>query len=377
MKARLTVWSIVLLCLAVVLLWLFPGARFRLLAFVSQERFHENRPTSYWLRVVSDGADAEREHAATVLGEIGKDTPQAVTPLLKALDDRDYIVRKNAARGLGIIGPAAGESVSKLCALLKGDESQQVRREAAAALGMIHARPEESIPALLQAFKDSDEWARMRAISATGYFGPDGKDALPTLAALLEQPAGQRTNAGVTALGAMQMIGEPAKPYLLKALNNKVSRSLAVEGLGSMGAREAIPEITKLLKDPDAGVRIAAARSLWKLAPKQAATVVPVLIEGVKDQKHWAVRGRAIFALGEMGPAAKESVPALREGLKDKYEDIRALAATSLGNIGAAAKAAVPDLRAALKDEDGGVREKAAKALEKIDKAEAAAAPSL
>ncbi|TMQ35548.1 MAG: HEAT repeat domain-containing protein, partial [Planctomycetota bacterium] len=146
-------------------------------------------------------------------------------------------------------------------------------------------------------------------------------------------------------------------------------RSLAVEGLGNMAARDAIPEIMKLLKDSDASVRVAAARSLWKLDPSQAATVVPVLIEGVKDQKRWAIRGRAIFVLGEIGPAAKESVPALREALKDKYEDIRALAAISLGNMGATAKPAVPELRAALKDEDGGVREKAAKALEKIDKA--------
>ena len=369
MKARLAVGLIVLLCLAVAFFWFFQGARFWLMHFVSQERFHENRPTSYWLRLVFEGADAEREHAATVLGEIGKDTPEAVSHLMKALEDPDYIVRKNAARALGIIGPPARESVSGLCALLKGDASQQVRQEAAMALGMIHARPEESVPALLRAFKDSDEWARMRAISAVGRFGPEAASALPTLAPLLEQPAGQRTNAGVTALGAMQLIGEPAKPYLLKALNNKLSRSLAVEGLGSMGAPEALPEILKLLKDSDASVRVAAARALWKLDPKQTATVVPVLIEGVKDQKHWAVRGRAIFVLGEIGPAAKESVPALCEALKDKYEDIRALAAISLGNMGATAKPAVPELRAALKDEDGGVREKAAKALEKIDKA--------
>ena len=336
--------------------------------YVSQEPFHEDRPTSYWLRAVSDGVDTEREHAATVLGEIGKDTPQAVTQLLNAFTDPDFIVRKNAARALGAIGPAAQEAVPGLCALLKDDSFPQVRREAAMALGMIHARPEESVPALVRAFKDSDEWARMRAISAVGFFGPKAVSALPALAALLEQPAGQRTNAAVTALGAMQMIGEPAKPYLLKALNNKLSRSLAVEGLGSMGAREALPETLKLLKDPDAGVRIAAAKALWKLDPKQSAAVLPVLIEGVRDQKHWAVRGRAIFVLGEIGPAAKESVPALCEALKDKYEDIRALAAISLGNIGPAAKPAVPQLRAALEDEDRDVRAKVAKALDKIDK---------
>src|SRR5437870_1754049 len=65
MKARLTVGLIILLCLVAAFLWFFPGPRFRLMAFVSQERFYEDRPTSYWLRAVSDGADGEREHAAT------------------------------------------------------------------------------------------------------------------------------------------------------------------------------------------------------------------------------------------------------------------------------------------------------------------------
>src|SRR2546430_7233001 len=101
MKARLAAWLINLLCVSLALLWLFPGARFRLMQYVSQETFHEDRPTSYWLRAVADGTDSQREHAATVLGKIVKDAPETVPLLTTALIDPDYVVRTNAAKALG------------------------------------------------------------------------------------------------------------------------------------------------------------------------------------------------------------------------------------------------------------------------------------
>jgi HEAT repeat protein len=70
--------------------------------------------------------------------------------------------------------------------------------------------------------------------------------------------------------------------------------------------------------------------------------------------------------LGQIGPAAKEAVPALIAVLKDEDSELRASAATALGGIGPAAKEAVPALSVALKDKDKRVREIAASALRKI-----------
>jgi HEAT repeat protein len=45
------------------------------------------------------------------------------------------------------------------------------------------------------------------------------------------------------------------------------------------------------------------------------------------------VRGSAIIALGDIGPAAKTAIPALSKALKDEDAEIRKAAALALGKI--------------------------------------------
>ncbi len=86
---------------------------------------------------------------------------------------------------------------------------------------------------------------------------------------------------------------------------------------------------------------------------------VSALIHKLKD-KDTDVRWRAAYALGRIGPAAKEAVPVLIATLKDK--EVRTNAVFALGEIGPAAKEAVPALESAAR---AGVSE-AESALEKI-----------
>src|SRR5439155_8038 len=86
-------------------------------------------------------------------------------------------------------------------------------------------------------------------------------------------------------------------------------------------------------------------------------------------------RGRAAEALGRIGPAAKEAVPALARAMKDKDEvSVRAAAAEALGRVGAAA---VPELIEALKGKDAGQRALAAGALGRIGPGAKEAVPAL
>ncbi len=75
------------------------------------------------------------------------------------------------------------------------------------------------------------------------------------------------------------------------------------------------------------------------------------------------VRPSAADALGKVGPAAKEVVPALIAALKDKDKEVRMSATFALIEIGGAA---VPALIAALKDENREMRWRAANALGQI-----------
>ena len=93
-------------------------------------------------------------------------------------------------------------------------------------------------------------------------------------------------------------------------------------------------------------VRRASATALGQIGPA-AAEAVPALIKVLGDAER-VVRGRAAEALGKIGPAAAEAVPALIKVLGDA--ECRPDAAEALGKIGPAAAEAVPALIKALGD---------------------------
>lgn len=78
------------------------------------------------------------------------------------------------------------------------------------------------------------------------------------------------------------------------------------------------------------------------------------------------VRVQAIRALGNVGPAAPEVIPALIGVLRDSDPAVRGQAALALLKFGPEAKSALPALTDAKNDSDKTVRNFAAKALEKI-----------
>ena len=59
---------------------------------------------------------------------------------------------------------------------------------------------------------------------------------------------------------------------------------------------------------------------------------MPALIEAIKS-KEVEVRGAAVYALGEIGPGARQAVPAVSQALKDEDADVRKAAALALGKI--------------------------------------------
>jgi HEAT repeat protein len=75
----------------------------------------------------------------------------------------------------------------------------------------------------------------------------------------------------------------------------------------------------------------------------------------LKDEGR-GVRYHAAEALDQIGPDAKDAVPALVEGLKDENINVRRYAAGALGQIGSNAKEAVSALVQALKDNNDVVR---------------------
>jgi HEAT repeat protein len=104
--------------------------------------------------------------------------------------------------------------------------------------------------------------------------------------------------------------------------------------------RLAIPELLEALHHPDRNVRMNAAQAMRQAEDAQT---IPALMAGLEDQDE-GVSAICAQGLQRLGPAAKESVPALLKALKRK--DRAALsAAGALGKIGGSDVAvAVPDL---------------------------------
>ncbi len=88
-------------------------------------------------------------------------------------------------------------------------------------------------------------------------------------------------------------------------------------------------------------------------------------LEAMKDPSP-QIRKKAVTALGHVGAADSEALPAVISAVKDPDATVRAEAVLALLNLGTAAKEAVPALEEARNDRDAKVREYAAKALERI-----------
>jgi CubicO group peptidase (beta-lactamase class C family)/HEAT repeat protein len=117
----------------------------------------------------------------------------------------------------------------------------------------------------------------------------------------------------------------------------------------------------RALRDANAGVRLRAVQALGETGP-EAREAVPYLIKALDDGDR-EVCWNSARALGKIGT---EAVPALIRALEDDNENIRLGAAVALGAIGPGAKDAVPSLMRALKDRNDNIRENAAEALGKI-----------
>ncbi|MFK7693152.1 HEAT repeat domain-containing protein [Paenibacillus sp. HJGM_3] len=159
----------------------------------------------------------------------------------------------------------------------------------------------------------------------------------------------------------------------LKDEKEKVSLNAAYE-LAAIGSR-AIPALMEAVHSPVHSVACNAAHGLIVIGEKS----VPAIIDALKaETENEQTRGYLAFALGELGEAASEAVPALIEHLQDKTTFVRQHAAEALGIIRRPASLVVPALcQVLLNDPDNFTRYTAALALARVGKEAAAAVPSL
>jgi len=233
---------------------------------------------------------------------------------------------------------------------------------------------QKSVEAAAAGLSSADPSERTRAACELRELGRDAAPMLSRLTAMLGDASPveatvcrehtwrfgnmqESTTPGEQAASALVAIGTPSYDPLTKALAGPawIARKNAAWALGAMGNRNAVPLLSRTLRDDEAGVR---KRSAWALGALDGSEAVPALVDALKDVDA-GVREQAAWALGAIGD--RRGVDGLIGALDDSVAAVRHQAAWALGAIGD--RKAVNPLTKALKDSDARVRKQAAWAL--------------
>jgi HEAT repeat protein len=173
--------------------------------------------------------------------------------------------------------------------------------------------------------QDADRDIRLRAVTALGDLAGEVRRVLPALRAALGEAALHDGDEGVRAGAVRALLRAGPQPAtevgaLINALHSEVDvvRFHAAIALGDFGTggRPAVPALIHAsLWDEDPAVRAGAAMALWKIDDHRDPLAVHVLTRALGDVNELVCWVAAEW-LGQMGPAAQEAVPALRQALR-------------------------------------------------------------
>jgi HEAT repeat protein len=209
----------------------------------------------------------------------------------------------------------------------------RVPKEAESAAAELEQRGTAALPLIRKTLADpgADPLRRKAALKACGILGARAAEAIPDVAALLQDP-----------------------DYTPEA-------ALALSFMGSA----AVAPLREASRAEEAKVRREALRSLGKLRERASIDpqlVIPPLLQALEDPDV-SVRHVAVTYLGIVRDNPRDAVPGLIEALSDEEAEVREAAAVALAQYGALAESAVPALRKAARDPDEEVKREAGRAL--------------
>lgn len=304
---------------------------------------YKGKPLAYWVERLQKGeTDKDQLEAAEALKVFGPDAKWAVPTLVEMLDDRSYVYQRMVTEILCEIGPAAKEAVPDLLKRLKEKQAQK--------------------PPKGKVFENSIEMLYL--IKILGAIGPDAKDAVPILISFLDQSEGaiqialghslcnieareaipafrklvqirianwtktnERPSDGllkewdeIAFPFELHKLGSEILPFLLELLDERsvYAKHLAmreIANLDSASIKKAMPKLVPLLRSDQPCIRFHSAVMLWKIEKNPASVpILAALLSENDDQlKHVVME-----SLGEIGPDAKEALPALRDAISNR-----------------------------------------------------------
>jgi HEAT repeat protein len=242
-------------------------------------------------------------------------------PHLSTREDRPHTVALHAIKGMA---PVAEEAVPALMKLVS-DAPWRVSNDAMLTLGDIGAPASPAVPYIVLQLRNV-EVANHQIINALGRIGPAAQPALPVL---------------------IEMIADP-RAFLPASSHDdliQTFRLAAIESVGRIGI--ATPEVLSVLdpylRDESPRTRLAVLTSLALIDP-DSSLVVEGYLDLLADANHLA-RLQAALDIGRLKLSHPRIVSTLEQRLRDESPHVRTATVVALGRIGPAAGDALPALR--------------------------------
>jgi HEAT repeat protein len=236
-------------------------------------------------RFRSAGDTDDRAESLWVLGLTYRDEPEALTPILEAMRDRDPTVRRWGITAINCYLRASDgnwyrrdpdftvpEPIAEALLVRLEDEDDQVGRRAAEVLGLLGQKMARRVVPLLIRDLDARHPTPVWTVRALGEFGLEAEGARPALRALADD--GSREGAvRIAAQGAIEAIDKVSRTFHEHTLPDLIAnlgdddpeiRAAAAAALARHGSRAkaAVPALTRALDDPDPKVQRAASAAL-------------------------------------------------------------------------------------------------------------------
>jgi HEAT repeat protein len=285
---------------------------------------------------LGDSDSSVRWEAAEQLSKFDPDHPGIVPIFI------DYLIRREHITAIGFSG-LDRIVVKALPTLLKALKSEGPKVRVSILHGVRWGESDAVLPTLLEMLNDPFAEVRSEAICGLAWMKTD--TILPHLIRALEDEADSvRRQVRWVFERRRPDLARQAVPELMKILESgkpsgRVSAALILAELGHEGM-QALPLLRKELQSLEPEVRLAAAIAIARIQPESLG-LGPILFAGLSHSNQ-EISEKAVRALGKMGMELKSMIPQLIEGLK--HESTQEISVKSLGKIGAEATQAVPCL---------------------------------
>jgi HEAT repeat protein len=359
----------------------------------TREPEYEGRKLTQWLedlRHSPSGSPFARTNAIIAIRHMGTNAVPYLLTMLHARDSRlktkcmdllsrqrlvdfhfryDFERRDDALRGLGALGSDARAAIPEVAKLMND------RLLAQMAAYTLHQIGADAVPALNQALRSTNTWARSQA---AGFLGVSGDEAsVPSLIAALKDPDFITKSRATHALSRFPEQADVIVPALTDCLNDSYDtfRMNAARALGAFGkkAKPAFPNLMTMVTSTNYQEGTTAATVLMKIDSEAALTgfiknldsqdidvrrttawalmvtkargkpAVPALVKCLKDRDN-TLKQNAAVALREIGEEPDIVVPALMDNLNDPDLKVRSITAIALSSFGEKARPAVPTI---------------------------------